>query len=67
VVIFGESFFLLGKYKKMGHYPEKNCRKILIIGFAQDTPKIQLHTTPSFNPTFKDYFLTVYYNARFGE
>ena len=36
----------------MGHNSGKKCRKILIIEFDLDTPKIHLHTTSSFNLTF---------------
>ena len=38
---------------KKGLNSGKNCRKILIIELNLDTPKIHLHTKPSFNPTFR--------------
>ena len=39
-------------YKK-GQNSGKKCRKIVIIEFDLDIHKIHIHTTPSFNPTFR--------------
>ena len=36
-----------------GHYSGKTCRKIAIIKLDFDNPRIHIHTTPSFNPTFR--------------
>jgi hypothetical protein len=44
--------FINLKYKKR-HNSGKNCRKIVVIKLSLDTPKLHLHTTPSFNPTFR--------------
>ena len=38
---------------KKGHNSGKNCRKIIIIELDLDIHKIHIHTTPSFNLTFR--------------
>ena len=44
--------FIKLKYKK-GHNSCIKCRKIVIIELELDIHKVHIHTTPSFNPTFR--------------